>query len=227
MKAHTTNRRARAGSIVAFVALLGTSLLGAAVLSAPTAASAAPAACDPFYGCTPTTPVPPPAVTCTISAQVVSRGDVVIGSIHGVLVGTLVSLTIDGTTVGQSYATVDGQGSPQPPSTASAGVYGGAAIAFTVPADFASGAHSFAFVGVNVSCSLGSVNVLGPSLVGGGGSGAETGAKSGSLARTGMEVALFLAIALLLILIGSSLVKAARRRRRRAVRRSNKVDELV
>jgi hypothetical protein len=89
---------------------------------------------------------------------------------------------------------------------------GGVVIVFTVPADAAPGKHSVVFSGAGFSCDPTSGDgfaVLGASA---------TKKSSGGLSKTGIEVATYLAVALVLLLAGWQLLRMGRARRRRSAR---------
>lgn len=195
-------------------------------VSTPTA-TAAPAGraqtcTDSFYGCPPTTPPPGIQATCTVSQTAAVDGDLVTATLSNVPPGTHAQLLFDGSSVGEGDA----------------GANGSLTISFTVPPSTPPGNHSLVFVGAGFQCDPTggaglTIGVLGEQLsqsrssdtprgIGGSSSGG-----IGGLARTGIEVALFLAIALVLVLVGYLLVQTARRRRRRIARRRNRVDHLI
>lgn len=187
--------------------------LGAlALVHAPPATAAQ---CDPVYGCTPTTPAPPPPTVCRLDTDAVVAGQIVNAFVSEAPANAVIEITFDGTVVGT------GQASPA----------GEATIAFTVPAGIQPGEHAVFAVGAGFSADCGTVDSV-EVLSGGGsnpdveGGGAARSSGGRSLARTGIEIGLLLAIALVLLLAGDRLVRMARRRRRRAARRLNKVTEL-
>ena len=211
------------------VALLAAGVTLFAVLwaVASPAATAAPSSraqtcTDSFYGCPPTTPPPGIQPTCTVSQTAAADGDLVTATLSNVPPGTHSQLLFDGSVVGEGDA----------------GANGSLTVSFTVPPSTPPGNHTLVFVGAGFQCDPTNgaglaVGVLGeqlsqssssdtPRSIGGGSSGGIAG-----LARTGIEIAFFLAIALVLVLVGYLLVQGARRRRRRIARRRNRVDHLI
>ena len=91
--------------------------------------------CDPAYGCPPGQPAQVQA-SCSLSVPTASPGDAVTARIEHVAAGTHVTLTFDGSAVGD--AITDGTGA--------------AAVNWTVPADASDGDHSVVFVGESASC---------------------------------------------------------------------------
>lgn len=186
---------------------------GLAVLVAVTAvvagtASAVPvqtssSSCDPAYGCTPAPPVGS-TPTCSISSETATPGQSLTAHIDGVTPGTQVELTFDGAVVGSATAVAQ-QGSAT----------GSADITFTVPEGTdESHTHTILFTGAGVSCDptggkgvavLGETVTRSPGQSSGG----------GSLARTGLELGVLLAIAAALILAGREALRQGRRRRSR------------
>jgi|GEM_PF-7017044 len=211
--------QARVGSIrsvLARTACVLAVVFTAVAAGAGTAAAAPSQSCDPFYGCP---PGPPPSTTATCSlssGSTVSPNESVTGHIEGVADGAEVTVRFDGAVVGQGTA-----------HTAPGATTASADIAFTVPGDVGPGDHNVVFSGAGFSCTVtvsavavGGVEVSGSEQTTGGGT------SGSSLARTGIEVALLLAVALALVVAGMQFVRAARRRRRRL---SNRVraDEFV
>lgn len=187
------------------------------------ATTAAAQQCDPVYGCSPSTSVPttPPA-SCSLSAELASGGQIVTATVANAPAGAAIQITLDGVPAGSGVA--DAAGS--------------ASISFTVPEGIAPGSHAVFAVGAGFSASCGAFSVSGvasevventppggPTTVESGG--VERGRSGGGLARTGIEVAALLAIALLLIVVGRHLVAAERRRRRRRARQHNVITDLA
>lgn len=195
------------------------------VAAAPfTAAATADAQqCDPFYGCSPAPSVPPSTTpSCSTSASVATAGQVLSASVASAPAGASIQITVDGVAAGSG--TADSAGS--------------ATIAFTVPAGIAPGSHTVFAVGAGFSASCGELgvegvqsNVVENPAQGGGAAGDVAGNDvargGGSLARTGIELALLLAIALALLLVGRRMVAAERRRRRRRARQHNVIADLA
>jgi hypothetical protein len=108
---------------------------------------------------------------------------------------------------------------------------GSVTLSFVVPTNATGGNHTIVFVGAGFQCDPTNgtglpVGVLDLEIS----RGATTtvaGTGGGSLARTGIEIALYLAVALALLVVGFLLVQEARRRRRRAARRRNAPEHLV
>jgi len=212
-------------AVVAIVSAIGVTI----VVDATNAAAAnRQEPCSSIYGCPPTTPPPGPQVSCSISAEAAAVGDPVIVTVVNVVVGTEISLSIDGVVIAKSTATADGQGNQTAAALAPAGhlaaraaELGGAVIKFTVPSSLSPGKHTLVVFGAGFSCSptANGFAVLGSEVT----RGELPRSDSGSLARTGLQIALFLAIALVLILAGYMLVKEAQRRRRRRAREQNRI----
>lgn len=195
MKARTTTR--------ALAALLGAALL--AVLAAP----AAGAQSDP-YGSTTTTAPGEVEATCTLSVGKAKPGEKVTARVSGVFFGERVRILFDDQQVAEVRApAVTGQ------STSGAVAFGGQALPaqsadsttvtvdFIVPKSAAVGTHIITAVGDTFTCFC---NPRGEFTV--------LAASTGSLARTGAQVALLLVVAAALLLAGRALVNASRRRRR-------------
>jgi hypothetical protein len=205
-------------------------LLAVVVATAGAAMAASPAgaqACDPIYGCTPSTPsTTPPNTSCRLDVTIVASGDVVDAFVVDAPANATIDITFDGEVAGSG--------------TADAG--GDAVIAFTVPPGIETGEHAVFAVGAGFSANCGTVfgsAVLseGQTQTGAGAdsagadsagvAGANAGRGGGSLARTGVEIGLLLAVAVVLVLVGNRLVQRARRRRRRAARRPGDVRALA
>lgn len=184
--------------------------LGTAVPAAPATAApiAVAQACDPAYGCPPSSVPPVINPVCTISPASAAAGDVVTATLSNVPVGREVKLLFDGQVVAQGV-------------TSGSGATGSVGLSFTVQAGTTAGLHTVVFVGAGFQCDPTNgagyriVSVLGESQT----RQPTSGSSVGTLARTGIAIALLLAIALVLVIAGSALVRATRRRRRRAERR--------
>lgn len=197
MKVRTTTR--------ALAALVGAALL--AVLGAPMAS----AETDP-YGSTTTTAPGEVEATCTLNLTKAKPGERVKGKVAGVFFGEKVRLFFDDVQVAEVTA-------PAAPVTAqSVGApvaLGGQLLAaqdtdsttvdveFIVPKNAAVGTHIVTAVGDTFTCFC---NPRGEFTV--------LAAGTGSLARTGVEVALVLVVAAALLLVGRAFVAGSRRRRR-------------
>lgn len=206
-----------------------TTVLVAAAAVVLGAAPATAQTCDPAYGCPPTIPsTTAPPTTCSVEAEIVTSGDLVDVAVFDAPANALVDLTFDGQVV----------------ATGRANASGDATITFTVPDGTGEGSHTVFAVGAGFSANCGTVQgaaVLGGGEdAGGGGSGGggsggagagagrgSDGVLGGSLARTGIEIGLLLAVALVLVLAGHRFLRSARRRRRRAARRLNDVPALT
>ena len=133
---------------------------------------------------------------CSLSNTDVTAGETVVGHIEGVPDGAQVTVTFEGTPVGQGTASAQaGQ------SSASAD------IPFSVPSDAKPGQNTVTFSGAGFTCSV-SVQVtavLGENVTSGG----------GPLARTGVQIAVLVAVALVLLVVGAQLRAASRNRKRR------------
>ncbi len=160
------------------------------------------------------------------------------GTLTDVEVGTEAFLSVDGVVVGHAFATADGAGQQAagavgaaPPAAHLAAVQtssGGLVITTTISVP---GSHLASLFGAGFRCDL-NVNVVGGVLATdeGRGGGSDSGSGSlfgGGLARTGIEIAAFLALALVLLIAGNTLVQMARRRRRRLAREQNRVRDLT
>jgi hypothetical protein len=177
------------------VGLVAVTLLLAvvALVAVPTAALGVPAqSVDSAYG---PDPVPPEEVSavCSVSPTSAAAGDSVVGTLQNGAANADVTVTFDGTFV--SSGTTDDQGN--------------ATIAFTVPSGGEAGTHQVDFSAPGFSCAIDITQVLGATTA------RSPSKSSGPLARTGIQIALLLAIALVLVLVGSQLVRRARRHRRR------------
>jgi hypothetical protein len=186
-------------------------VLAVTTVSNAGAAPVARAACDPVYGCT-TTTTQGVSASCALSGSAnVSPGETVVATLDNVPPGTAANLTLDGATV--ASGTASSQGS--------------LTLTFTVPSNAAPGTHQLLFVGGGVLCDPtggAGLSVLGAELSRGSTDTPRSGGDT--MARTGMKVALYLAIALVLVIIGWTLVQAARRRRRRSLRARNDVRDM-
>lgn len=176
--------------------------------------------CDPFYGCDPDDPDDTVEVTCTVTGEVFVAGDDGAVLVSGAPAGAAIAVTLDGTVVGNGTATADGD----------------ATIAFVVPEGTTPGSHTLFVQGAGFGADCGTIQVdavlSGTTEQGGAGGDASGEAVRGSggnrsLARTGIELATYLAVALVLLVVGHRLVLVARRRHRRAVRRENAVASLA
>jgi hypothetical protein len=190
-----------AGVLVAAVCLV---LLPQTAVSAKTTPGAVTSTtCDEAYGCNTSTTQTPPPTTCNLNTTVVTAGDTVTATVSNVAVGTQIEITFNGATVATGTAVSDGQGS------------GGATISFRVPANTAAGKYDVRAIGTgfNADCASGAggLQVLAAAVSNAGG--------GGSLSRTGIEVGMYLAVALVLLLVGWQLVMRARARTRRIAQR--------
>lgn len=183
------------------------------LLGVPASAQAPPggggSSCDPAYGCQPPPSSSPPAPACSVSSKIVAPGQSLTARIERLTPGTEVTLLFDGSAVGRATATT------RPGQTSAS-----ADVNFVVPSDARPGQHTLVFSGAGVSCDAtggtgltvaAGVAVLGESTTR---VGAGTGV-GGSLARTGITIAVLLAVAVALLAVGWRLVQGARRRRRR------------
>jgi hypothetical protein len=156
-----------------------------------------------------------------LSSTSVNAGDNVTATVTNVPVGDRVDITFDGNVIASDVATADGQGetalavAPAGHLAAMEVQRGGVVIAFRIPSSTATGTYEVRAIGpgFNANCAEGSngVSVLGTTVQRGGG--------GGGFANTGIEVGLYLAIAMALILAGWQFMRSARRRRSRAARR--------
>ena len=226
MSPTTKSVRARA----AMVFVLSAVALVAGLLVLPRSADAVPAApmqaeeCDDVYGCPTSSTTGSIQPICTISTKSATPGTEITATISNIPVGTEVTLLFDGNQVGKEKATADGQGETALAAIPAAGhlsvaapaqdASGGAVMTFVVPANAAVGpGHTVVFTGAGFSCDAtggDGFTVVASTTANRGG---------GSLSNTGMNVAIYLAVALVLIVAGAQLVRAARRRRRKLARR--------
>lgn len=221
--------KSRHNPVSTTLALLAAALLAAVVVllgAAP--GEAAPAqtdSCDDIYGCPP--PPPPPGIDpqCSLSSRSAEVGAQITATITNIPVGTEVTLHFDGTEVGKETATADGQGQTALAALTPVGhlsvsapaqdASGGVVMTFRVPNTTPGSDHTVVFSGAGFSCDA----TGGQGFEVAGGSIARPGG-GGSLSDTGIEVGIYLAIALVLLLAGTQFVRMARARRRRIERRS-------
>lgn len=165
-------------------------LIATSVLLAAPAASAQD---DPYGSTTTTAGAPPASVTCEADLATGQPGDEASATIRNLPPGGEVRLLFGGIDVGGTSTD---------------------RIDFTVP-DLPPGTHLLTAVGVGfaVSCSAGldGVEVLAGTIT-------RRPEGSGALPRTGVFVALLVAVAVALLLLGRALVGVARDRRRREAR---------
>jgi hypothetical protein len=158
---------------------------------------------DDPYGSTTTTAgaVAGAQVTCDLTITEGQAGAGVTATVAGVSSGTTVRVLFGGIEVGRAATPVQGQS-----GTA-------LAIPFVIP-EVSPGEYLVTAVGPDftTTCAtdVGVVSVLGATVT----RGAQRG--GGALPRTGIYVALFLVIALVLLLVGRALLESSRRRRRAA-----------
>ncbi len=195
MKARTTTR--------ALAALVGAALL--AVLAAPVAG----AQTDP-YGSTTTTAPGEVEAACTLSVGKAKPGEKVTAKVTGVFFGEKVRILFDDLQVAEVTAPAVAAQSASAPVA-----FGGQLLAaqdsdsttvtveFLVPKSAAVGTHIITAVGDTFTCFC---NPRGEFTV--------LAASKGSLARTGVEIALVLVVAAALLLVGRTFVGSSRRRRR-------------
>jgi hypothetical protein len=218
----------RARSLLVLVAGLLALVIG--LLVVPNSATAAPEAsratsttCDQAYGCATSSTQGPINPSCSLSTTAATPGTKITATITNVPVGTQVTVLFDGNEVASATATADGQGQQALAKLQAAGHLsvgaavqdssGGAIVTFNVPASASVGKnHTVVFSGAGFSCDAT------------GGAGFEVLAANvtkpgGGLSKTGIEVATYLAVALVLILVGAQLVRSAKARRRRMARR--------
>src|SRR4051794_17081040 len=193
MMRSSARTRAALRLLVAGAMLVGFFAVAPGAGAAPSRATAQ-SACDDAYGCDTTTTAPPTQPTCTLDKTSAAPGATITATIQGTEAGAAISIAFDGTVV----------------KTGNSDNSGNATLQFTVPANASPGKHTVVFFGTGFSCDPTS------------GSGFQVLAKAkarGALSRTGIDVALYLAIAAVFLLVGSQLVFLARRRRRRAASR--------
>jgi hypothetical protein len=203
---HTTEaRRTSWLQVLATVALL--------VTAVPAFASAASAqVCDPVYGCPPVTEPGTTPPSCTINASTVAGGETVTVSVTDLTPAAAFQVTLDG--VVRANGVADASGNANVSFTAPSGLSESSHPVFVVGAGFS--ADCGALVGAAVQAGViddGSTTTT--AAVGGAGVGAGRAVQGGSLARTGLEVGLLLAIAACLIVVGQRLLAVRRRRLRR------------
>jgi len=221
-------RRTRATLLGAVAFVFATFVGGPAAWGATTTAAET---CDPVYGCTPTTPPAGARATCSVSPASAGPGDVVTVRLSNVGLNVPVSLTFDGKNINGGVTTADGKGTTS----------GALPVVTAAP-----GKHPLQLVGPGILCDptggaqfevLPPVGRLGTAQTATGGlelsfklaaapAASNPPGGGNSLARTGMQIALFLAVALVALVIGWSLVQAARRRRRRVEQARNEVRDL-
>ena len=190
---------------------LGLRVLLLAVASTLVFALPAAAQDDP-YGPTSTTTTAPGSLvpSCRFDLEAGVPGATATVTVHNVPPGGTVRIIIGGEEAGRATAPLQGQAASSPV------LFGGVAlpaqatttdldVPFVVP-DLPPGQHLVTAVGADftITCETEAIEVLGASESRGGG---------GSLPRTGIFVALLLAIALALFLVGRALLHASRRRR--------------
>ncbi|MEO7555895.1 MAG: hypothetical protein ABIV94_04740 [Acidimicrobiales bacterium] len=216
--------------MIGAIAFAFTSFLVVPAASAATTAGAQ--TCDPAYGCTPTTPPPGSPASCNVVPASAGPDVVVTVRLTNVGLDVPVNLTFDGKVINGGLTTADGKGttsSALPVVTAAAGKHPLLLVGAGILCDPTAGAQfevlpptgrlgisQTATGGIELSFKLAAATAATPPGSGG----------SGSLARTGMQIALFLAAALVALVIGWSLVQAARRRRRRVEQARNEVRDL-
>jgi uncharacterized protein YjeT (DUF2065 family) len=224
----TTTLRARSALVLVagvFALVAGWLVLPGAANAGPEYLSprATPTSCDPAYGCETSSTEGPIAPACSLSTLEATPGTKVTATVTNIPVGTEVTLLFDGNPIATETATSDGQGQQARAALRPAGhlsvtavvqdTSGGAVITFTVPFAAAVGTHTVVFSGPGFSCDA----------TGGAGfkvlAAAITQPPGGSLSNTGITVALYLAVALVLIVGGLQLLRFARARRRRMARR--------
>jgi hypothetical protein len=187
----------------ASLAMVALTLTALALTLVPLPASAG--GCDDTYGCTTTTSSDTRAETCSLSSGVADPGDTVGVVVTDVAPGSSFEVRFDGTRVGEGTADPEGDEAGVDVSTS-----------FVVPANASEGMHVVTAVGIDftVRCTFEGKDLeVGSSAIGG-----PLPRTDGPLPRTGAEIALWLAIALALLIVGRTLVESSRRRRRRARR---------
>jgi hypothetical protein len=204
--------------------VLGLVLLPGTAGAGPNLAAAPQQSCDQAYGCPTSTTEEAVNPSCSIVPESAEAGSTVTGTLKNVPIGTEVSLLFDGDVVAKKTATADGQGqqalgiggrSAGHLSVAALAVTatGGAVISFIVPGSASAGTHTVVFSGAGFSCDP--TFGKGFAVLG-----ASTTRRPGSVARTGIEVAMYLAVALALIVAGWQLARFARARQRRIARQN-------
>lgn len=174
--------------------------------------------CDPVYGCETTTTESTAAAQCDLNTTQVTAGDTVIATVTNVPVGDRIDITFNGVVIASATATADGQGTaagaaPLAPAghlAVAQTVSGGAQITFRVPPETATGSYEVRAIGpaFNADCTAGTdgLSVQGAAVT-------RNPVGGGSLSKTGITVALYLVLALALIIAGWQFVRAARARR--------------
>jgi hypothetical protein len=201
-------------------ALLATVVLALTALVTVTGAAPASAqACDPNYGCLPTTTTLAAGTLpeCDVSAEAAQSGTRVDATVTNVPDGTSVDLLFGGTVVASETA-----GSGATARAAATPGFSDIAFAFNVPSvppgNYTLEASGPAF---HAQCLAGDgFEVLAASANNGGGNGGGNGSGGGgggigggSLARTGLEIGLLLAVAIGLVLVGRTVLEGSRRTR--------------
>jgi hypothetical protein len=205
----------------------------ALVLTAvPAFVSAASAqVCDPVYGCPPVTEPGTTPPTCSINASTVSGGETVTASVRDLDPGAAFQVTVDGTAVANGVG--DASGNANVSFVVSQGIGEGSHPVFVVGAGFSASCGEL--TGADVEAGVidnGSTTTTLAGGVGAGNQGQGQGQDqgqgqgqdqgqdqgrvgAGSLARTGLEIAFLLVLAICLLLVGQRLLVARRRRLRR------------
>jgi hypothetical protein len=171
-------------------------------------ASALPA--QDGYGRTTTTSGEGFNEVCVLTDQSGEPGDTVIAEVSGVAAGTEVRILFNGQEVGRGVAEADGDSTT-----------GTAVISFVVP-PVPDGTYTVVATGPTFTEACGggdgSFQVLNSQVLDEGATKSGAAGGGGLLPRTGIELAMWLAIAAVLVLVGRALLTEARRRRRRARR---------
>jgi hypothetical protein len=137
-----------------------------------------------------TTPPTTAQATCSLDKTSASPGSTIKATISGAPASSEVSVKFDGDTVKTGTTDANGAGS----------------ISFTVPTSASAGSHTVVLFGAGFSCDATA--------------GAGFTVLGGSLSRTGTDVAKYVAVALVLLVVGLQLVMLARRRRAAGRRRA-------
>jgi hypothetical protein len=167
---------------------------------------AAPAAAqDGPYGSTSTTRGPGTQPSCQLRTRAAAPGETVTVHLRAISRGDQVEVRLDGEVVAQATA----------PSSGSAPRVN-FNIDFVVPSDTEPGQHAVTAVGAGFTASCRTANgddlqVAGSEVLS---SGVERGGGGGSLPRTGMYIALLVALALVLLVVGRAVLTESRRRAR-------------
>ena len=173
-------------------------LVGATLLLAPGTPAGAQ---DPYGGSTTSTAGPGPETTCRLREDTSSPGATATARVQAAPRDTEVQIRFDGVVVAEEMATGPGQ-SPQVNID----------IDFVVPEDAEPGDHDVSAVGAGFSVSCGTLTVQSETTP----AGFSRDGGSGSAAKSGIYVAIALAVLAALVMVRRSVLDASRQRARAA-----------